>query len=72
MPRWTLLPGDQSLARLIHQTTQTHLGGTQEFGISGLHEGCQQDIERSVQVRSGENPVRDGIEVGRSRSLRIF
>jgi len=52
VPRGALLPGGCGLARLFHQTAQAHLGGAQEFRITGLYERCKEDVERAAHPRS--------------------
>lgn len=67
--RGALLPGDCGLAGLFHQTAQAHLGGPQEFRITGLHERGQEDVKRAVHPRSSQNAISDRIHFGRSRLL---
>ncbi len=58
-----LLPRHSRLTRLFDQAPQAHLHGSQEFGIAGLHQRRQQDIEGSIGVRSGQDPIGDRIDL---------
>lgn len=66
MPWRALLPGDRGLARLFDQAAQAHLGGAQEFRVTGLHERGKEDVQRTVHARSGQDAICDGINLRRS------
>lgn len=55
------MPGYRRLFGLLHQASQVDLRRPQEFGVPGLDEGGQQDIERTIIAGCQNDPVQNRI-----------
>ena len=46
--RWAVLPRDRCLFGLFDEATQIHFRCTEQLRLAALHDGCQQDIQRTI------------------------